>query len=432
MSTIPHLRAQTTPLPSTPDLDEIMVGARSTLAWLKQGDGFVAAGEAARFEQGPLPATAASRSSRFALASTWWKEILSAAEIRTDVASPGAGMLCIGSFSFEPHSPAGSTLIVPQVVVGRHAGQAFLTLVGPSDRDVFDTLSPAARELLDAVLKGVNPSYATHGAAQVTPAPGSTPSARYQRAFDALKDRICAGDVSKVVLAREVTIETEDTIDERTLVSRLSAAYPDCWTFAVDGLIGATPELLAATSHSTVTTRVLAGTLPRTGNEDGARLQNSAKDRHEHRLAVDSVVTALSKLGTTVADDEPFLLELPNVLHLATDVRTDLSFDANALQVTGALHPTAALGGTPTHAALDLIGEHEGIDRDRYGAPVGWMDSTGHGQWCVALRCLRVDDETHARAWVGGGIVADSNMASEYAETEAKLAPVLHALGISC
>ena len=123
----------------------------------------------------------------------------------------------------------------------------------------------------------------------------------------------------------------------------------------------------------------------------------------------------------------PTVLTLPNVLHLATQVRAELEIEATSLQVAGALHPTAALGGTPTLRALDTIAEIEGIDRDRYGAPVGWMDTRG-GEWCIALRCARIEGR-QAIAWAGGGIMADSDPDAEYAETEAKLAPVLGALG---
>lgn len=425
MSTIPQLRAQTTALPTVPVLAHLLTASRDQLAWMKDGEGFVAAGTAARFEQGPTPVSAAARSQRFALASQWWTNLAEETELRDDVNLPGSGLVCLGSFSFEPDSPAGSTLIVPQVLVGVKDGRGFLTLIGPTDNDVFDTLEPEAQDLLNAVLKGEELDYNDLGAATIEPVDSS-----YESAFSAIQDKISTGDVSKVVLARAIDISTSDHIDERTIISRLADAYPNCWTFAVDGLIGATPELLARTEGNTVTTTVLAGTLPRTGDEDVADLLASDKDRHEHELAVASVVDSLSRLGDTTADDEPFALELPNVIHLATNVSTRLSFDANALQVTGALHPTAALGGTPTHAALDLIAEVEGIDRDRYGAPVGWLDTQGNGEWCVALRCLRVEDGTKARAWAGGGIVADSDMADEYAETEAKLAPVLHAFGL--
>nr|WP_285895810.1 isochorismate synthase [Trueperella bernardiae] len=327
----------------------------------------------------------------------------------------------MGSFAFAADSPVGSALIVPQVVVGFDGEVGWLTFIGPADLDVFDTLTPDALALVDAALRPSSGSYASHGKVRAD----DVDVAVYRDKVTRIQERIAAGSVRKVVLARELQVEAEREIDERYVVARLAAAYPQCWTFAVDGLVGATPELLAAGTGREVEVKVLAGTLPR-GEADVQALLDSAKDACEHRLAVESVVEKLEKLGRVeVAPTE--VLTLPNVLHLATQVRAELEIEATSLQVAGALHPTAALGGTPTLRALDTIAEIEGIDRDRYGAPVGWMDTRG-GEWCIALRCARIEGR-QAIAWAGGGIMADSDPDTEYAETEAKLAPVLGALG---
>lgn len=416
MFSIPHLRAQTTALRTPPVLTEILRTPTHALAWLKEGRGFVAAGEAARYDQGRDGA-----GTRFALASQWWTEVVEACEIRDPLERPGSGLVSVGSFAFASDSRAGSTLIVPQVVVGFDGEVGWLTLIGPADRDVFDTLAPDALALVDATLRPSSEDYPSHGKVRAD----DVDVEGYRRKVARIQERIAAGTVSKVVLARELNVEAEREIDERYVIAQLAQSYPQCWTFAVDGLVGATPELLAASSGREVEVKVLAGTLPR-GDADVRTLLASAKDADEHRLAVESVVETLEKIGRVqVAPTE--VLTLPNVLHLATQVRAELEIEATSLQVAGALHPTAALGGTPTLHALDAIAEIEGIDRDRYGAPVGWMDSRG-GQWCIALRCARIDG-MRAVAWAGGGIMADSDPDAEYAETEAKLAPVLGALG---
>lgn len=417
MFDIPHLRAHTTKLPHAPALTSLLRTEQGSIVWIRDGKGFVAAGEAARYNHGPDRAN-----TRFALASQWWTEVLAAAEIRDDVQGRATGLVSVGSFSFASDSPVGSTLIIPQVVVGWDGEQAWITFTGPSDRDVFDTLSSDAMALVDAALRPSLVEYPGHGTARVE----SSDTDAHRATVIAIQERIAAGEVEKVVLARELTVTTEDPIDERYLVERLARAYPHTWTFAVDGLVGATPELLAATANRSVHVQVLAGTLPRGHAGDAETLLSSEKDVAEHRLSVESVVEKLEEIGTTHVE-ETFVLELPNVLHLATDVHADLGFDATSLQVAGALHPTAALGGTPTLTALDIISEVEGIDRDRYGAPVGWMDARG-GQWSVALRCARIEGN-RATAWAGGGILADSDPGVEYDETVAKFAPILDALG---
>ena len=221
--------------------------------------------------------------------------------------------------------------------------------------------------------------------------------------------------------------------------------YPDTWTFAVDGLIGASPETLITVDHGTVTARVLAGTTPRgaDADEDAAAahaLEASRKDLDEHRFAVTSVVEALAPLTRDlIAPDEPHLLELPNLWHLATDVSGRLSNGASALDLVRVLHPTAAVAGTPTDAALEVIRRLEPFDRGRYAGPVGWIDARGDGEWAIALRCAQVgaEPQRHAAAYsdtipvvahAGAGIVAASDPETELLETRVKFRPIVDAL----
>ena len=203
--------------------------------------------------------------------------------------------------------------------------------------------------------------------------------------------------MSKVVLARDLVGSVPAGSDLRRLVRALASGYPDCWTYAVDGIIGASPETLVTVSGGTVTARVLAGTAPRGADADAdtaasLALATSAKDQDEHLYAVQSVLASLRPhTSALAASEQPFTLKLPNVFHLATDVEGELSGGASALDLVAALHPTAAVAGTPTDAALEVIRRLEPFDRGRYAGPVGWVDANGDGEWAIALRCAQFD-----------------------------------------
>jgi menaquinone-specific isochorismate synthase len=211
--------------------------------------------------------------------------------------------------------------------------------------------------------------------------------------------------------------------------------YPDCWTFSVDGLVGATPELLIRREDDRVTSRVLAGTVHRSSDagRDGAlalALLGSDKDQEEHSYAVESVAMALASHCTDLrVPARPFVLRLANVQHLATDVSGELVDSAPALALAASLHPTAAVCGTPTERAKHVIREIEGMDRGRYSGPVGWIDSNGDGEFGIALRCANVESPTSLRLFAGCGIVAGSTSAAEVAESNAKLSAMRKALG---
>jgi menaquinone-specific isochorismate synthase len=219
----------------------------------------------------------------------------------------------------------------------------------------------------------------------------------------------------------------------RYVLGGLAAANPDCWTYAVEGLVGATPELLVSRDGDRVLSRVLAGTAPRGGDPVADRrlvagLVASDKDQQEHRLAVESLVEALEPHVTRLAAAaEPGVLELSNVTHLATDVTADLHDGSHVLDLLAALHPTAAVGGTPREAALTAIAELEGMHRGRYSGPTGWVDAAGDGEWGLALRCAQLTGRS-ARLFAGCGIVAGSDPAAELAETQAKFAAFQAAL----
>ena len=220
-------------------------------------------------------------------------------------------------------------------------------------------------------------------------------------------EAVASHEVGKVVLARDLVGTVPKGADLRRLARALAIGYPDCWTYAVDGIIGASPETLVTVSGGTVTARVLAGTAPRGADADAdtaasLALATSAKDQDEHLYAVQSVLASLRPhTSALAASEQPFTLKLPNVFHLATDVEGDLSDGASSLDLVGALHPTAAVAGSPTAAAIEVIRRLEPFDRGRYAGPVGWVDGNGDGEWAIALRCAQFDVSEGSRGQRG-------------------------------
>ena len=397
---------------------------RAPLAWLRRGAGLVAWGEVARVR--------VSGADRFAEAERAWHDLVARTVVRDDVGLPGSGPVAFGSFAFDDAADDGGSLIVPRVVVGRRSGRTWLTTIdaGPRLGSAPD-LATAVGEPTPVQPPGTV-SYADGSRS------ASDWAAAVARGVAAIRD----GDLEKVVLARDVLAHTTNPVDPRWLLARLAASYPTCWTFSVDGLVGATPELLTRSEKGLVTSRVLAGTIRRTGDDvadlaRAATLAHSSKDLEEHEYAVSSVAAALEPFcSSTNVPDVPFVLHLPNVLHLASDVagvlaaRADDEAAPSSLALAAALHPTAAVCGTPTAAARALIKQIEGMDRARYAAPVGWIGADGDGEWGIALRCAQIDPDDHSRLrlFAGCGIVAASDPGAELAEAEAKLEPIRAAL----
>jgi menaquinone-specific isochorismate synthase len=384
-------------------------------AWVRHGAGLVGWGEAA---QVTLPAGA----DRFAAAEKWLREVFDGAKVRDEVGVLGTGPVAFGSFTFDDCSD-GSVLTVPRTVLGRGSdGRAWITTIRPAGEQA------PAREGLIRVPPG--------GQGSIQWADETRSATGYEQAVTTAVARISRGDLRKVVLAREVYALAEHGIDLRTVLGRLAGRYPDCYTFACGGLIGATPELLIRREGDEVRSLVLAGTMPRgaTPEEDArlaAALLSSAKETEEHDYAAASVRRVLAPLCETLdgSGAGPELLTLPNVHHLGTRVTGRLAADRSALALAAALHPTAAVGGDPTDVAVELIRELEGMDRARYAGPVGWMDASGNGEWGIALRCAQLEaDGQRARLIAGCGIVAGSDPAAELAETLVKFRPMRTAL----
>jgi len=399
-----------------------LVPRHEALAWVRRGDGLVGWGRVAEIRT--------HGTERFAEAERAWHDTVQHSVVRDEVSLPGSGPIAFGSFSFADDGEG--VLVVPRVVVGRRGSSAWLTTIEPAAQ-----IGPAPA--LAAVLDAREPVLAP-GAVSFTE--GALSVAGWRDVVAQGVEAIRRGEVDKVVLARDVNATAEREIDPRWVLSRLAAGYESCWTFSVDGILGATPELLIRSDKGLVTSRVLAGTIRRTGDDDAdvaraAILAHSSKDLEEHEYAVASVAHALEPFcSSTNVPDVPFVLHLPNVLHLASDVTGVLATGAehgagpSSLALAAALHPTAAVCGTPTGAARALISRIEGMDRGRYAGPVGWIGADGDGEWGIALRSAELDrdDPRRLRLFAGCGIVAASDPADELAESEAKLEPMRSAL----
>ena len=414
-----RLTVRTTPVADPGDLIG-RLPVSDALAWVRHGDGLVGWGTAARIS---LPAG----QDRFSAGEKWLREIFDSALVHDQVEAPGSGPVAFGSFTFDPASD-GSVLVVPRTVLARRDGAAWLTTICREGEDT----AAAPHDLGD--LADPPPPVPPAG---VRWADGCLTAPDWERAVATAVAAIRAGEIRKVVLAIELNVTAGQDIDARVLLSRLAARYPDCYTFACAGLVGATPELYIRRTGRQLYSLVLAGTMPRGGTpaaDDalGATLLASAKDLDEHQYAVADVRAALQPLCADLRiSQRPFLLRLANVQHLATDVHGQLAAGEaasySALALAAAVHPTAAVCGTPTEAAMELIRELEGMDRGRYAGPVGWVDARGNGEWGIALRCGEIEGR-QARLVAGCGIVAGSDPSAELAEAQSKFWPMRYAL----
>ncbi|WP_062209631.1 isochorismate synthase [Demequina oxidasica] len=408
------LRARTVTIPDPGNLLDLL--PPDGMSWIRRGEGLIAWGVSERFD--------GAGSSRYTDANAWWRRVTRHAEVHDDLRLPGTGLITFGSFAFSDASTLGGTLIVPRFVVGKRGDQAWLTEISKAPRSPMPTLADA---LGDAA------PVAPLGEVKIEDGDRET----WSQAVSTAVTRIVHGEVDKVVLARAVAAQASAPIDVRAVLRPLADDYPSCWTFHVDGLVGATPELLARVDHGLVTSRVLAGTIRPTGDElvdlaHAAALARSSKDREEHEYAVRSVSEVLVDHCASInVPEAPSVLHLPNVMHLATDVTGVLNHSATSLELVNELHPSAAVCGTPTLAAARVIDELEDLDRGRYAGPVGWTNAAGDGEWCIGLRSAEIsrEDRSRARLFAGCGIVAMSEVDSEWAESEAKLEPMRKALG---
>lgn len=374
------------------DLAALLVDPKGSF-WAHRGEGFCGWGTYARIEPGTGP-------ERFKDAAAELSDVF------RGVAEEGA--VAFGAFTFDEEIP-GSVVTIPDVLVEQRNGERRTVTLretragAPAEAQPFEVRyagsSVSELDWLDAVARTVKSIRGT--------------------------------DLEKVVLARDIHIWSKTAFHVPTILGRLMRRFPECYTFAVDGFLGATPELLVAKRGERISSLVLAGTAPRgLGAEDdaiGAALLSSAKDMDEHAPAVASVRDVLQAIGDEIRIGEPHLLKLANVQHIATIVEARGPREMSVLEVVEALHPTAAVCGSPTGAALETIRSIEGLDRGRYAGPVGWVNAAGDGEWGIALRCAEIDG-TRGRLFAGAGIVGASEPEAELEETRIKFNAMMAAL----
>jgi menaquinone-specific isochorismate synthase len=347
-------------------------------------------------------------------------ELLASIPVDDEVGRPGCGPIAFGALPFHPDARA--ELVIPALVVGTDGeGTRWITTVGPG------------REAPDPPAQLSAPANPAPLPTQFDVRTVQDPAEWCAAVAEATR-RIRAGAFDKVVLAREVVVTADEPLRVDEIMARLRVAFAGCYLFSVDGMVGASPELLVSRTGDVVRAQPMAGTAPRGGDPRSdarlaAALLASPTYRHEHQVTIDMVHDTLLPFCSYLDDEaEPSVVALPNVSHLATRVEGRLSHPAaSVLELARALHPTPAVCGRPREAARAAIVELEPTPRDRYAGLVGWVDGRGNGTWAVGIRCAQVDGRV-ARLHGGCGIVADSDPAAELAESRAKLQAVLGAI----
>ncbi len=360
---------------------------------------------------------------------------------RDDVRLPGSAPLAFAAWPFDVPGRMGdpvANLFVPEVLLAADPeGRRWATVVTSgvdnfSDDDVLDLV-------LDRVGRLSNEGSIVNGRSaepvELKLRSALPPEVWRDEIVTGACELINAGELNKVVLARELTVTADAPFDRRAIMARLAATFPKANLFLIDGFFGASPETLISRMGDVVTAHPLAGTLPRSSDPDrdrelAAQLLSSDKNRWEHRITIDWLLDSLLPFCSYVdAEPEPSLVSLANVHHLGTKVEGRLSSPPTSiLDLVIALHPTPAVGGEPQKHALDVIDELERADRGRYAGPTGWIDANGNGQFAVSVRSAQFVSPERVDLFAGVGVVADSEPQAELDETRAKFQAILGAL----
>lgn len=421
---VPTLVAHTVELVG--DVDLAAVAGADGVLWEQDGTGFAGRGVAARISVAPGGLYGAGDQV--------------AAALRAVEVEGGFGPLAFGALPFSP--AAGGQLVLPETLVRREVdGSCWVTTTEPLGSSV-------SADRLEAMAAAPNGSVSPEGWAwsdgptRDGPPVGpdeftiiTRPShGEWCHLVRRAVRAIAAGELSKVVLAREVEVVANQAFSVAEVVRRLRVLNPTCMIFAAGGFVGASPELLVARQGSAVRSHPLAGTTVASGDPVadqrwGAELLASPKEREEHRLAVDAVAASLAPFcSQVVRPDAPSVMALGNLAHLGTAIEGTLCDPLpSVLDLVAAVHPSPAVAGVPRETALAFIAAQEGFDRGRYAGPVGWVDADGNGQWALAIRSAQLAGN-RARLFAGNGLVAGSDPAAELAETQLKLQSMLGAI----
>lgn len=401
------------------DIDLITVAGANGVLFEQGGAGLAGRGVAARIA---LP----SGPRRLDAAADFTQQVLSAIETHDEVGCIGSGPVAFGALAFDEEEP--TELVVPSLIVGRSEdGARWATTVTTTNSRSDDD------EKLQALLAAQSTAKIDKQPFDFRVHAVQDPHAWCDSVSEAVKV-MASGELKKVVLTREILVEADTAIDVSEILRRLRVAYPSSMLYAIDGFIGATPELLVSRIGDVIRSHPMAGTAPRQGDavldaRQAASLLASKKDRDEHQITIDMVLDAVLPFCSYVdSEPEPSIVSIANVHHLASIVEGRLSSPpASVLTLVGALHPTPAVCGEPRELALDLIRKLEPHSRGQYTGPVGWVDAKGNGRFAVAIRCAEISGST-ARLFAGNGLVASSEPETELAETRAKLQALLSAI----
>ena len=420
--TPPHLVARTRPLGSDPDL--IALCTHDDMVVSTSGVGLLGVGVATRID-----ATRSTMATDVASA-------LGSMEVDDAVDHPGTGPVALGALPFDPNRDG--SFVVPRIVIGRATdGTAWVTTIAPADSTPADLEIHQILERSALSSTGFARDAALHGSDDASSRFSIEPvgdPAQWCDAVGRATDLLRRGIAEKVVMARAVDVTADRPLHADAILAQLRRSFPGSHLFSIDGFIGASPELLVERDGEIVRAHPMAGTAPRNGDPEAdarlaAALLDSTNTRAEHRHTIDMVHDTLLPWCSYLDEEaEPSIVAVANVQHLATKLEGRLSEPiASVLDLVAALHPTPAVGGRPTAAALEVITELEGLDRDRYAGPVGWVDARGNGRWAVGIRSAIIEGQ-RARCFAGVGIVADSDPESELAETRAKLQTMLSSI----
>ena len=384
-------------------MDVAGLGARTRLLWRGPDVVLAGIGEAGRPDRTDVVADLAARTD--------------------DLHIPGQGPVAFGALPFE--QGAAAEFVIPEIAVAQTSAGSAVTWYG--DAPLEDVLARIDHEAATPMPNGTEPTSLS--VESVIP-----PEVWRDEIVAEGVRRINAGDLEKVVLARELVVRSDRPIDQGVVVSRLAQTFPSAYVFNIEGFVGASPELLVARFDNVVQARPLAGTAPRGSGPESDKaladgLLGSAKNRDEHRITIDWFLNVLLPYCSYVdAEPEPSLLTVANLHHLQTLVEGRLSSPpASALELVDAVHPTPAVGGAPQGTALDVISEIERANRGRYAGPSGWVDAAGNGEFAVSVRTAQMTDE-EVRLFAGVGVVADSDPQAELDETRTKFRALLGAL----
>ena len=373
---------------------------------------------------------------RFTAARDHWEELTATEVPVLPDGLQASAPIAFAAFTFDARSETDSIITVPKFVLDVNEISSWLHYIYDPTEPIGN---PNPDALFAAFLAELPADAASIGEEPFTPVDAQMTEAAFQHSVRTAVEMLTSGALDKVVLARDELLYSAAGFHIPATMRSLAEHNPTAWTYKVANLIGSTPELLIARKNDAAKARVLAGTVDRTvaTNDQliAEQLSDSPKQIFEHQAAVDSLVEKLSPFATDMqVSKTPFVLALPNVYHLATDVSARLTASTSILDLVAEINPTAAVGGTPRDLALEAIWQLEaqahGMDRGLYAGAVGWLDANGHGEFGIALRGSLIEDAHHVRVYAGGGIVEGSDPAEELAETHAKMRPMKHALRV--